>query len=211
MSSKTSRWLSFVIVITSLTLLSCSGDEAEAPQDPKAAKEKTDSDKNKKKAAKEKESLKEAKAEKVEPEAEENLDPALKKIHPHGRALLATRKKFYKALKKLVTNPKMPADFMKEEVKDLYDFYENKFVEHGHQIQSLGGDARGTILKIDNYITAEPMRATIWVEKEANRLVQVNPDLGELLLRAYSLPRCYDFALLRKNDPGRAKRLGLME
>ena len=177
------------------------GCSEEAPPEGPAKKEASKADSKKK-----------AKAKKVKEEPkEEEIEPAQKKIHPHGRALLKTRKKFYSQLKALVTNPKMPADFMKEEVKELYELYEGKFIEHGHKIQSLGGDARGTILKVDNYITAEPMGATIWVETEANRLVTTSPDLGELLLKAYSLPRCYDFDLLRRNDPSRARRLGLME
>ena len=189
--------LSLVVVVG----LACAGCSDEAPPEPAAQKESAKADSKKKaKAKKQKEEKK-----------EEEIEPAQKKIHPYGRALLKTRKKFYSQLKALVTNPKMPADFMKEEVKDLYELYEGKFIEHGHKIQSLGGDARGTILKVDNYITAEPMRATIWVETEANRLVTTSPDLGELLLKAYSLPRCYDFDLLRKNDPSRARRLGLMD
>ncbi len=100
---------------------------------------------------------------------------------------------------------------MKEEIEDLYEYFERKFVEHGYKMKSLGGDTRGLILKVDNYITAEPMGQTIWLEKNANRLAKREPDLAELLLRAYSLPKCYDFDLLRKHNPFRAKRLGLME
>ena len=208
MKSNTSKWIAIVLSVTSMALISCS-EEGGSPGEEKEATGNDGPKSNEKKEAREKQ--KEVKKAKADPAAEENLDPALKKIHPYGRALLATRKKFYRQLKKIVMNPRMPADFMKEEVKDLYDFYENKFLEHGQNIQSLGGDTRGTILKIDNYITAEPMGVTVWVEKEANRLVKVNPDLGEMLLKAYSLPRCYDFALVRRNDPARAKRLGLLE
>ena len=197
-------------VLTTIIIVGMMGCSGDAP--PESAKKEQGKEVEPKATAKKpKQAEKRKKAEEKNNEKEEKIEPAQKKIHPYGRALLKTRKKFYRKLKELVTNPKMPADFMKEEVQDLYELYEGKFIEHGHKIQSLGGDARGTILKVDNYITAEPMRATIWVETEANRLVKTSPDLGELLLKAYSLPRCYDFDLLRKNDPARAKRLGLME
>ncbi len=138
-------------------------------------------------------------------------DPQLKKIHEYGIALLRTRAKFYRDLKKLVRNTKMPPEVMKEEIRDLYDTYEGRFLEHGYEIQSLKGNAKGVILKVDNYITGEHMAKTFWLEQTADRLRSTQPALSQLLLMAYSLPRIYDFGLVRRNDPKRAKRLGLME
>ena len=198
-------WNALLITLFfALNLTGCE-DETPAPEppsDPKTADEEA------KPPAEEKP---QAEADPNVKPGEENIEPAQRKIHEFGRELLATRKRFYRDLKVLVKNPKMPPEVLKEEVRDLYDIYESRFVDHGRKIQSLEGDARGVILKVDNYITAEPLGMTIWVEQEANRIVKFNPDLADLLLKSYSLPRCYDFALLRKNDPRRAKRLGLME
>ena len=138
-------------------------------------------------------------------------DPQLKKIHEFGIAFLRTRVKFYNDLKKLVRNTKMPPEVMKEEIRDLYDTYEGRFLEHGHEIQSLKGNAKGVILKVDNYITGEHMAKTFWLEQAADRMRATQPALTQLLLMAYSLPRIYDFDLVRRNDPKRARRLGLIE
>ena len=137
-------------------------------------------------------------------------DPKIRKLAFAGKEFLTTRKKFYQALKALVMNPKMPPAVLKEEIHDLYDVYEMLFLDHGHKIQGLGGDMRGTILKIDNYITAEPMGITIWIEKESERLKAIEPSISELLVKAYAIPRVYDFDAVRKNDPIRARKLGIM-
>ena len=201
-----SRFLATVVLLLSLLVFGCDEESPGTEATEKAEEESGEDEDSEKEEA--------AEADKAEPPVkpgEENIEPAQRKIHQYGRDLLTTRKRFYRDLKVLVKNPKMPPEVLKEEIGDLYDVYESRFLDHGRKIQSLAGDARGVILKVDNYITAEPMGITFWVETEANRLVSINPDLADLLLKSYSLPRCYDFALLRRNDPGRAKRLGILE
>jgi len=202
-----SRYLATLVLVLSLLVCGCDEESPAAETTEKVEEEEGGEDESSKKE----EAAKTDKAETPVKPGEENIEPAQRKIHQYGRDLLTTRKRFYRDLKVLVKNPKMPMEVLKEEIGDLYDVYESRFLDHGRKIQSLAGDARGVILKVDNYITAEPMGITFWVETEANRLVSINPDLADLLLKSYSLPRCYDFDLLRRNDPGRAKKLGLIQ